>query len=192
MTNDLRSNRVPGRLPQSMASLAAGSTLVALVVLGFAGPAQAGKLSWLDDVVREVIAETRAGSKSLVRGGEGAKVELRTAGRLFTSHDAEEGLEQLIKRSDELARAGRRIDHPTGALLQSRISRLLEHDSQALRSFAALEPAEKRLVAEMGEAARRLAQRYPEQAETMVRPAGPGGPPAVRGLGGRAGGGRDG
>src|SRR5271166_4673568 len=127
MTNDLPSNRVPGRLPQSMASLAAGSTLVALVVLGFAGPAQAGKLSWLDDVVREVIAETRGGSKSLVRGGEGAKVELRTAGRLFTSHDAEEGLEQFIKRSDELARAGRRIDHPTEALLQGRISRLLEH-----------------------------------------------------------------
>ncbi|MGA9926944.1 MAG: hypothetical protein WBQ29_26365, partial [Isosphaeraceae bacterium] len=80
MTNDLRANRVPDRLPRSMASLAAGSTLVALVVLGFAGPAQAGKLSWLDDVVREVIAETRASSKSLVRGGEGAKGELRTAG----------------------------------------------------------------------------------------------------------------
>src|SRR5271166_3528968 len=149
MTNDLRSNRVPGRLPRSMASLAAGSTLVALVVLGFAGPAQAGKLSWLDDVVREVIAETRASSKSLVRGGEGAKGELRTAGRLFTSHDAEEGLEQFIKRSDEVARAGRRIDHPTEALLQGRISRLLEHDSPALRSFAAPEPAEK-MVRQLG------------------------------------------
>ncbi|MGZ3382808.1 MAG: hypothetical protein ACXVBB_21465 [Isosphaeraceae bacterium] len=180
MTNDLRANRVPDRLPRSMASLAAGSTLVALVVLGFAGPAQAGKLSWLDDVVREVIAETRASSKSLVRGGEGAKVELRTAGRLFTSHDAEEGLEQLIKRSDELARAGRRIDHPTEALLQGRISRLLEHDSPALRSFKALEPAEKRLVVEVGEAARRLAQRYPEQAETMVRQLGPEGLTSVR------------
>src|SRR5208337_2717244 len=180
MTNDLRSTRVRGRSPQSMASRAAGITLVALVVLGCAGSARAGKLSWLDDVVREVIAETRASSKSLVRGGEGAKVELRTAGRLFTSHDAEEGLEQLIKRSDELARAGRRIDHPTEALLQGRISRLLEHDPPALRSFAALEPAEKRLVVEMGEAARRLAQRYPEQAETMVRQLGPEGLTAVR------------
>ena len=51
---------------------------------------------------------------------------------------------------------------------------------QALRSFAALEPAEKRLVVEVGEAARRLAQRYPEQAETMVRQLGPEGLTAVR------------
>ena len=158
----------------------AAGLLSALVVLGLAGPAQAGKLSWLDDVIREVIAETRAGSKSLLRTGEGAKVELRTAGRLFAGHDAEEGLEQLVKRSDELARAGRRIDRPTEALLQTRITRLLEHDPQALRSFAALEPAEKRLVVEMGEAARRLAERYPEQAETMVRQLGPEGLTAVR------------
>ncbi len=180
MTNDLRSTRVRGGSPRSLAGRAAGRILVVLVVLGCTGSAWAGKLSWLDDVVREVIAETRAGSKSLVRGGEAAKVELRTAGRLFASHDGEEGLEQLIKRSDELARAGRRIDHPTEALLQSRISRLLEHDPQALRSFATLEPAEKRLVVEMGEAARHLAQRYPEQAETMVRQLGPEGLTAVR------------
>ena len=158
----------------------AAGLLSALVVLGLSGPAQAGKLSWLDDVIREVIAETRAGSKSLLRTGEGAKVELRTAGRLFAGHDAEEGLEQLVKRSDELARAGRRIDRPTEALLQTRITRLLEHDPQALRSFAALEPAEKRVVVEMGEAARRLAERYPEQAETMVRQLGPEGLTAVR------------
>ena len=180
MTNNLRSARVCGGSRRLLARRSVGFIAVALVVIGCARSAQAGKLSWLDDVVREVIAETRASSKSLVRGGEAAKVELRTAGRLFASHDAEEGLEQLIKRSDELARAGRRIDHPTEALLQSRITRLLEHDPQALRSFAALEPAEKRLVVEMGEAARRLAQRYPEQAETMVRQLGPEGLTAVR------------
>jgi hypothetical protein len=180
MTNDFRSTRVHGRSLPLMASRMAGQTLIVLVLLGLAGPAQAGKLSWLDDVIREVIAETRSGSKSLVRGGEGAKAELRSAGRLFASHDAEEGLEQLIKRSDELGRAGRRIEHPSEALLQSRITRLLERDTQALRSFAALEPAEKRLVVEMGEAARRLAQRYPEQAETMVRQIGPEGLTAVR------------
>ena len=151
-----------------------------MVVLGLTAPAQAGKLSWLDDVIREVIAETRAGGKSLLRTGEGAKVQLRTAGRLFAGHDAEEGLEQLVKRSDELARAGRRIDRPTEALLQSRITRLLEHDPEALRSFAALKPAEKRLVVEMGEAARHLAERYPAQAETMVRQLGPDGLTAVR------------
>ena len=150
------------------------------VFLGLAAPARAGKLSWLDDVVREVIAETRTGTRSLVRGSEAGRVELRGASRLFLSHDTEEGLEQLVKRSDELARAGRRIEHPSEALLQSRFSRLLGNDSQAVRSFAALEPAEKRLVVEMGEAARRIAQRYPEQAETMVRQLGPEGLSAVR------------
>jgi hypothetical protein len=148
--------------------------------LGLAGPARAGKLSWLDDVVREVIAETRSGGKSLVRGGEAAATELPRAGRLFLSHDAEEGLEQLVKRSDELARAGRRIEHPSEALLQSRFSRLLGNDTQAVRSFAALKPAEKRVVVEMGEAARRLAERYPQEAETLVRKLGPEGLSAVR------------
>ncbi len=180
MTNDLRSPRVHGRLRRLRTRGAAGAFLATLLLLGLGTPAQAGKLSWLDDVIREVIAETRASGKSMLRTGEGAKVELRTAGRLFAGHDAEEGLEQLVRRSDELARAGRRIDRPTEALLQSRLTRLLEHDPQALRTFAALEPAEKRLVVEMGEAARRLAERYPEQAETMVRQLGPEGLTAVR------------
>ena len=161
-------------------STAPGAVVLALVFLGLAAPARAGKLSWLDDVVREVIAETRTGTRSLVRGSEAGRAELRGASRLFLSHDTEEGLEQLVKRSDELARAGRRIEHPSEALLQSRFSRLLGNDSQAVRSFAALEPAEKRLVVEMGEAARRIAQRYPEQAETMVRQLGPEGLSAVR------------
>ncbi len=160
-----------------------GMLLTLTVLLGPAAPARAGKLSWLDDVVREVIAEARAGGRSLLRRGEGGRTELRAAERLFASHDAEEGLEQLVKRSDELAHAGRRIDHSTEALLEGRMSRLLEHDPQALRAFGALEPAEKRLVVEMGEAARRLAERYPEQAETMVRRLGPEGLSAVRAFG---------
>jgi hypothetical protein len=154
--------------------------LATLGVLGLAAPVHAGKLSWVDDIVRAVIAETRAGGKSIVRGGEAARTEIRSAGRLFLSHDAEEGLEQLVKRSDDLARAGRRLEHPSEALLQSRFSRLLHSDPQAMHSFAALKPAEKRLVVEMGEAARRLAERYPEQAEIMVRKLGPEGLSAVR------------
>jgi hypothetical protein len=159
-----------------------GRILLVLVFLAIAGPARAGKLSWLDDVVREVIAETRAGGKALARGSgsEVARVELRGAGRLFVSHDAEEGLEQLVRRSDELARAGRRIEHPSEALLQNRFSRLLGSDPQAVRSFTALEPAEKRLMVELGETARRLAQHYPEEAETMIRRLGPDGLTAVR------------
>ena len=56
------------------------AVLLALSLLAMPAPAQAGKLSWLDDVVREVIAEARAGSKSVVKGGQGARVELRSAG----------------------------------------------------------------------------------------------------------------
>ena len=106
--------------------------MLALVFLAMPMPAQAGKLSWLDDVVREVIAEARAGGRSVVKGGHGARVELRSAGRLFVGHDAEEGLEQLVRRSDELARAGRRIERPTEALLETRFTRLLGSDSQAV------------------------------------------------------------
>jgi hypothetical protein len=156
------------------------AVLIALMFLAIPGPAQAGKLSWLDDVVREVIAEARAGGRSVAKGGQGARVELRSAGRLFVQHDAEEGLEQLVRRSDELARAGRRIERPTEALLESRFTRLLGSDPQAVRSFAALKPAEKRLVVEMGETARQLALRYPTEAETMVRRLGPEGLTAVR------------
>ena len=89
-------------------------------------------------------------------------------------------MEHLIRRSDELAQAGRRIDRPAETLLQSRFSRLLRHDPQSLGTFAALEPAEKRLVVELGETAQRLARRYPAEAEAMVRRLGPEGLTAVR------------
>src|SRR4051794_19027636 len=170
-----RDTRQPMRFPGMTVAV-----LFALALLAMPAPAQAGKLSWLDDVVRDVIAEARAGGRSVVKGGQGARVELRGAGRLFVQHDAEEGLEQLVRRSDELARAGRRIEHPTEALLETRFTRLLGGNPQAVRSFAALKPAEKRLVVEMGETARRLALRYPREAETMVRQLGPEGLTAVR------------
>jgi hypothetical protein len=56
----------------------------------------------------------------------------------------------------------------------------LKHDPHTLRTFAALEPAEKRLVVELGETAQILARRYPGEAETMVRRLGPEGLAAVR------------
>jgi hypothetical protein len=180
MDQPVHSPQARSRLRRGHVTVWATVFLLVLVLLGQAGPAQAGKLSWLDDVVREVIAEARAGSRSLVKGGEAARVELRSAGRLFAERDAEEGLERLVRQSDELARAGRRIEPVSETLLQSRFSRLLGHDAQALRSFAALKPAEKRLVVEMGEAARRLAERYPQEAEAMVRQLGPEGLTAVR------------
>jgi hypothetical protein len=156
--------------------------LALLMLGGLAGPARAGKLSWLDEVVQEVIVEAKAGGKGLAReiGGDGAKLEARRAGRLFLAHDADEGLEHLVRQSDELARAARRVDRPAEALLESRFSRLMRQDPQTLRTFAALPSAEKRLVVELGETAQLLARRYPAEAETMVRRLGPEGLTAVR------------
>jgi hypothetical protein len=154
------------------------STLAVVSLLP--GVVHAGKVSWLDDVVREVIIEAKAGGKPLIRHGDGARTEIRGAGRLFLTHDANETLEHLVRRSDELAGAGRRLEQPAEALLQARFSRLLDHDPQALRTFAALEPAEKRLVVELGETAQQLARRFPREAETMVRRLGPEGLTAVR------------
>jgi hypothetical protein len=159
---------------------AAALLAVTALVVALPGAAHAGKLSWLDDLVQDVIVEAKAGGKSLVRGGDGARTEIRRAGRLFVTHEADETLEQLVRRSDELARAGRRVEQPTEALLQARFSRLLKQDPQTLRAFEALQPAEKRLVVELGETAQVLARRYPHEAETMVRRLGPEGLTAVR------------
>ena len=154
-------------LPHRRSGLPLASLLAILLVLPV--PAEAGKLSWLDDVVREIVVEAKSGGKATVRG----------AGRLFV-HEAEEGLEIAAKRSEDLARIGRRVEQPSEALLQARFSRLLRHDPEAVRTFGALAPAEKRLVVEMGETAQRLARRYPDQAETMIRKLGTEGLSAVR------------
>jgi hypothetical protein len=152
-----------------------------LTFLLLPGAAQAGKLSWLDEVVQQVIVESRAGGKGLVHsGGDGARAELRGARRLFLYHGADEGLENLVRGSEELARTGRKIERPTEVLLHTRFARLLKRDPKTLRTFAALEPAEKRLVVELGESAQRLARRYPAEAETMIRRLGPEGLTALR------------
>ena len=65
-------------------------------------------------------------------------------------------------------------------MLKARFSRLLKHDPQVLKTFEALQPAEKRLVVELGETAQVLARRYPANAEAMVRRLGPEGLGAVR------------
>lgn len=148
-----------------------------VAVLALTSPARAGKLSWLDDLVQEVVRDAEAGGKAAVRGSDSAAG--RAAGRLF-AHEADEGLEILAKRYDDLARAGRRAQQPGEALLQSRFARLTRNDPEAARAFAALVPAERRLVVEMGETAQQLARRYPGQAETMIRKLGTEGLSAVR------------
>lgn len=183
MSVDLRRRGKGGSASRARASRSlAAVALASLVVLGLAGPARAGKMSWLDDVVQEVIANAKAGGKSLARemAGDGARSETRRAGRLFLSREADEGIERLVRQSDELAGTGRNLDQPAEALLQSRFARLMQHDPQALRTFAALPSAEKRLVVELGETAQSLARRYPAEAETMVRRLGPEGLTAVR------------
>ena len=150
-----------------------------LTALALPAPAQAGKLAWLDEVVQEIVLEAKAGGRVAVRGSDEVGVVARGAGRLFI-HEAEDGLEIAAKRSEVLARIGRRVEQPSEALLQARFSRLLRHDPEAARTFATLAPAEKRLVVEMGETAQRLARRYPERAETMIRQLGTEGLSAVR------------
>ena len=142
--------------------------------------ASAGKLSWLDDVVREVVREAEASGKVVARGGDGASTAVRGTGRLF-AREADESLEILAKRSDDLARAGRKVEgSATEALLQKRFARLVPRDPDAARTFSALAPAEKRLVVEMSETAQRLSRRYPGQAEGMIRSLGTEGMSAVR------------
>jgi hypothetical protein len=164
---------LPNHRTFSAAARLALSGLLAVLVLPV--PAWAGKVSWLDEVVQEVVLEAKAGGRAALREGDGA----RAAGRLFV-HEADEGLEIVAKRYDDLARIGRRVDAPSESLLRTKFGRLLPHDPEAARTFSALAPAEKRLVVEMGEAAQRLARRYPGQAETMIRKLGTEGLAAVR------------
>lgn len=183
MNGDLQGRGGSGTTARVRAARRAGAIALAVLTLSaLVAPARAGKLSWLDDVVQEVIVEARAGSKGLVRqvGGDGARAEARRAGRLFLAHDADEGLERLVRQSEELALAGRRVERPAEALLESRFSRLMRHDPQTLRTFSTLPAAEKRLVVELGETAQLLARRYPAEAETMVRKLGTEGLTAVR------------
>jgi hypothetical protein len=163
-----RSKLQSGRPPTSWLSPLA---LVGLLALALGSPpaASAGQLAWLDEVVQQVVREAKVGGRAAVRGGgDTASTTAHAAGRLFV-HEADEGLELAARRSEDLARAGRRVDRPAEVLLQERFARLLRHDPDALRTFKTLAPAEKRLVVEMGETAQRLARRYPDEAEAMIR-----------------------
>jgi len=157
-------------------------TSAALVVfLALPGAAQAGKLSWLDDVVKEVVREAEAGGKVVAKGTDEAIQAGKTGGRLFVREAAEEGLDVVARRAEDLAKLGKSTGTaPTEMLLHSRFSKLLKAEPEVARTFSALAPAEKRLVVEMGETAQRLARRYPGQAEPMIRQLGTEGLSAVR------------
>ena len=168
------SNRRTGDRRKTVRGLLIG-TLAALAS-AWGGPVSAAvKLSWVDDVVQEVIAEAKVGGRSVVREatGEPTRAAVNRGGRLFLRHEADEGVEGLIRGSDELARSARRVEQPSEALLQARFSRVLRHDPEVMRTFSSLAPAEKRVVVELSEAAQSLAKRYPARAETMVKELGP-------------------
>ncbi|HEY2155850.1 MAG TPA: hypothetical protein VGH33_09485 [Isosphaeraceae bacterium] len=154
---------------------------LAALLLAAPGSARAGKLSWLDDVVKEVVREAEAGGKAVARGSDEALQASKAGGRLFVREAADEGLDAVARRAEGLARAGTKaVEEPSEALLKARFSRLVSGSDEMARTFAGLAPAEKRLVVEMGETARRLALRYPGQAEPMIRELGTDGLAAVR------------
>jgi hypothetical protein len=95
-------------------------------------------------------------------------------------HGADEGLESIARRSDEIVRAAQRLEEPSETLLQARFSRIIHQDPESLRTFSKLAPAEKRLVVELSEAAQQLGRRFPDRADTLVRQLGPEGLTAVR------------
>jgi hypothetical protein len=132
-------------------------------------PAHAGRLSWLDEVVQQVVRDAK---------GEG-RAASRSTGRLLVK-ETEEELSGLAKRSDDIARLARRAEQPSEALLETRFARVVRQDERLVRGFRDLAPAEKRLVVEMGETASALARRHPEQAEELIRGLGVEGLTAVR------------
>ena len=106
-------------------------TLAATLAATLAVPssAMAGKLSWLDDIVRQVVRDTRA------EGRAGARTLERSSGRLLV-READESLETLARRSDDLARIARRGEAPTEALLESRFDRLVRHEPEAAQRLS--------------------------------------------------------
>ena len=161
-------NRRPWLLGRP-AVLALLATVGSALMLAVPSAARAGKLSWLDEVVQEVVREAEAGGKAVRprrrRREHGA---LRGTGRLFT-READEGLEVLARRSDDLAGAAAASRPRARPSCRSGSPASCRRDPDSARTFAALAPAEKRLVVEMGETAQRLARRYPGQAEAMIR-----------------------
>lgn len=138
-------------------------------VLASSAPARAGRVSWLDDVVRQVVRDTRAESRAATK----------STGRLFV-RESEQSLEALADRSEDLARLARRVETPSEALLEARFARVVRSEESMVRGFRDLAPAEKRLVVEMGETAQALARRHPDRAEEMIRGLGVEGMSAVR------------
>jgi len=102
--------------------------------------------------------------------------------RLFARETAELGDDSLIilaRRTDELSGLARKTEEPAAGLMDARFSRLVGNDENMARDFAKLTPSEKNLAVVLGEAAQKIARRFPGQADTMIRKIGADGLSAV-------------
>ncbi len=176
--------RLANRLVVTRAAVVAA---VALALLPAPAKAQ-GRVGWLDEVVQQAVRDARAEARVGARAATRAAEEATPAGRRLFAREADAGLEALARRSDDLARAaGRPVDAAAGpaaeAALEVRFARLVKADPDAARTFRSLAPAERRLVVELGETARRLARRHPDGAEPLIRSLGVDGLSAVRAYG---------
>lgn len=132
--------------------------------------ASAGSLSWLDDVIQASMKQADT------------KLVSSRPARLFARETAELGddsLGILARRSDELSDMARKAEDPATGLVDARFSRLVGNDENLARDFAKLTPSEKKLAVGMGEAAQKMARRFPGQADTMIRKMGADGLSAV-------------
>ncbi len=175
-------------------SISAGFLGLAAIAafFGFADSARAGKLGWLDDVVREVVREARVEGKTSARGiergiaresAEGVeKLAVKSSTRIL-AREGEEGLDVVARGFERFGRAGRELERPSEALLDARFARLGALDPEMIKTFRSLDGAEKRLVVEMGETAQMLAREFPNEAEAMIRKLGPEGMSAARAFG---------
>ncbi len=172
-------------------SISAGFLGLATIAafFGFADSARAGKLGWLDDVVREVVREARVEAKSSARGIERGiaresaagveKLAVKSSSRIL-AREGEEGLDAVARGFERFGRTGRELERPSEALLDARFARLGRLDPEMIKTFRSLDGAEKRLVVEMGETAQMLARQFPNEAEAMIRKLGPEGMSAAR------------
>ncbi len=155
-----------------------------LSMLCITAPAVAGgRVAQLEEIVRKILREAEVESRTEAKNSLGAAAghagALSRGGRLL-EREADMSLETLAHRAEVFGRAVPVASTSTEAVLSSRFASLMRHDPAAARAFANLAPAERRLVVEVGEAAQRLARRYPDEAESMIRALGAEGLAATR------------
>ena len=146
------------------------SLIFSILVLLQATTLTAGSLSWLDDMIQATMRQADP------------KLSTNRSARLFARETAELGddsLGVLARRSDELSKTARIVDDPAAGLVEARFTRLIAGNEELARDFARLTPAEKKLAVQMGEAAQKMARRFPGRSDSMIRSMGADGLSAV-------------